>query len=285
MRYRRPLTDVRVVQSDVHELGQEVSKVPKDFQQAARLLQEMTAAQEEFKTEIRHALKLLDQATEDSFAGLVPEVDNKQPPAPGSIKADPVLAALQKSFQQLRVTTSQVLLKLKAMTLDYKHDDSSLELYQLEHKRWSVVSSLTEAAWQYSQRHLPRGQALEWIDFGTVLTKLKDAHDDVYHLLDPQRERFIKIADDTATVELRKPGTKKPVRLTPTDLLKQLIARVLAAASLVATATVKTLQQYDEAKDELNEAKQMVQQLSGSPTRPITSQVIRFSGALYKQIS
>lgn len=271
------------VRGDIYELVREVAHPSKDMQMAIGLLQELPAIQEEFKLKVQTALGLLSKATPDAFVTL-----SQKPDAVTSLEAGPIHQALLP----LRTAPIQVVTKLNGLLKQYQHDETSQQLYQLELARWSLVSQLTGAVWQYVQRHFPRGQSLEWLDVGKTITNLKFDHGEVYRMmLDPHRERFIKANDDAATVNLSVPTKKKPTRITPTDLLKQAVTSVLMAAVLIATATVKTLNQYDQADDKINEAKQFVEKLGGAAppqenptTQQVKSQVVWFSGACYRRV-
>jgi hypothetical protein len=272
------------VKGDVYELVREVAQPSKDMQVALGLLQDLPAIQDDFKIKVQNTIGLLNQATSDAFVTLSQKPDAVTPP-----EAKPIHQALLP----LQAAPLQIVTKLHGLLKQYQHDETSQQLYQLELARWGLVSRLTNAAWQYVQRHLPRGQALEWLDVGKTITNLKFDHGEAYRMmLDPHRERFIKADDEGATVNLSVPTKKKPVRVTPTDLLKQAVTAVLLAAGLIATATVKTLNQYDQADDKINEAKQLIEKLGGAAAPPpenpttqqVNSQVVWFSGACYRRV-
>jgi hypothetical protein len=273
------------VRGDIYELVREVARPSKDMTQAAGLLQELPGIQEDFKTKVQAALGLISKASPESFATLSMK--------PGA-QDHPAAEVIHKALQPLRSDPVQVVAKINGLLKQYQHDETSQQLYRLELERWGLVSHLIEIAWQYGQQHLPRGQAVEWLNgVGKALTNLKFDHGEAYRMmLDPHREQFIKAGDDEATVNLSVPTGKKPVRLTPTDILKQAVSAVLTAAVLVATATVKSLDQYDQADSKVVEAKQLIEKLVGGATpqpeaparKPVKSQVVRFSGALYRRV-
>lgn len=198
---------------------------------------------------------------------------------------------LEEPIKSLLMPVTTINVNLRSLPRNFTYDTPSEQFYAFEASRWLHVSYLLKLAVQLTQEEIGSGMVDDLLSTQKALAVLKERHKKAFAAAHNNPTRTVTAdfdPDATKPVEVEREQAEKEPETQRTNstqherVIGAAIICLLKAAQAIATATVKTLGQYDDAAELVAKAHAHIK--SDQMSRTSFAQTIKYAGSVYRRV-